>query len=80
MRRLVTSRGLPSNSTCVLKTEPGKLDIKRHEPGILFISLTLGFALQTSDYEVIIDVCVDSASLGTSFKKCNVIMKAQAVR
>ena len=27
------------NSTCVLKAEPGKLDIKRREPGILFISL-----------------------------------------
>ena len=31
-------------------------------------------ALQTSDYGVIFDVCVDLASLATSFKKCNVIM------
>ena len=38
LRSFVTSRGLPSNSTCVLKVEPGKLDIKRREPGILFIS------------------------------------------
>ena len=30
--------------------------------------------LQTSDYDVIFDFCVDSASLATSFKKCNVIM------
>ena len=30
--------------------------------------------LRTSDYDVISDVCVDSASLATSFKKCNVIM------
>ena len=37
--RLLTWRGLLSDSTCVLKAEPGKLDIKRHEPGILFISL-----------------------------------------
>ena len=27
--------------TCIFKTEPGKLDIKRHEPGILFISLPI---------------------------------------
>ena len=32
------------------------------------------FTLQTSDYDVIFDVCVDLASLATSFKKCNVIM------
>ena len=30
--------------------------------------------LQTSNYDVIFDFCVDSASLATSFKKCNVIM------
>ena len=30
--------------------------------------------LQTSDYDVIFDFCVDSATLATSFKKCNVIM------
>ena len=30
--------------------------------------------LLTSDYDVIFDVCVDLASLATSFKKCNVIM------
>ena len=28
-------------STCVLKALPGKLDIKRREPGILFISLPI---------------------------------------
>ena len=37
----MTSRGLPSDSLCVLKAEPGKLDIKRREPGILFISLPI---------------------------------------
>ena len=55
--------------TCVLKAEPGKPHIKRHEPGIPFFSLTLGFALQTSDSDIIIDVCVNSMSLTTSFKK-----------
>ena len=38
---MLTSRGLPSNSTYVLKAEPGKLDIKRREPSILFISLPI---------------------------------------
>ena len=33
------------------------------------------FTRQTSDYEVIFDFCVDSASLATSFKKCNFIDK-----
>ena len=36
---MMTSKDLPSDSKCVLKAEPGKLDIKRREPGILFISL-----------------------------------------
>ena len=39
LRMLVVSRGLPSDATCILEAEPGKLDIKRHKPGILFISL-----------------------------------------
>ena len=30
--------------------------------------------LQTSNYEVVSDFCVDSASVATSFKNCNVIM------
>ena len=39
--RLLTLRDLPSDSTCVLKAEPGKLDFKRHEPGILSIILPI---------------------------------------
>ena len=38
---MLTSRGLPSDSTCVLKAEPITLDIKRRKPGILFISLPI---------------------------------------
>ena len=53
--RLLTSRGLPSDSTCVLKAEPGKLDIKIREPGILFISLPIVDTLQTSENDVIFD-------------------------
>ena len=37
--RWLTSGGLPSDSTYVVKAEPGKLDIKRHSTSILFISL-----------------------------------------
>ena len=37
--RLLTSRGLPSDSAYFLEAEPGKLDIKRCEHGSLFISL-----------------------------------------
>ena len=51
---MLTSRGLPSDSTRILKDEPGKLGVKRHEPGILFIS-----TLQTSNYDVIIEFRVD---------------------
>ena len=38
---MLTWQGLPSDSTCVLKAEPGKLDIKRRKPDILFISLPI---------------------------------------
>ena len=41
-RTLVESRGLPSDSTCVLEAEPGKLDIKLCELGFLFICLQVG--------------------------------------
>ena len=67
---MLTSRGLPSDSTCVLKAEPCKFDIKSHKPGILFISLPIFFTLQTSDNDVILDFCVDAASLATSLQKC----------
>ena len=36
---MLTSQGLLSDSTCVFEAELGKLDIKRCEHGILFISL-----------------------------------------
>ena len=45
---LVESRGLPRDSTCAVEAKPGKLDVERREPGILFISLSIG-----SDYGVI---------------------------
>ena len=57
------SRGFPHNSTCILGAELGRLDIKRHSPGILFISLPIA-----SDYDVIIDFIVDPVSSATSLK------------
>ena len=36
---MLALRGLPSDSSSVLEAEPGKLDIKRYEPGIIFINL-----------------------------------------
>ena len=65
------SRGMPSISTCVPEAEPGKLDIKGSESGILFTSL-----LVTSDHDVIINFA-SNQSLTTSFKEC--LIKAHAV-
>ena len=42
LRKLVESQGLRSDSTCILKAEPGELDIRRCKPGILFNSLPIG--------------------------------------
>ena len=59
LRTLVESRGLPSDSTCVVQAEPGKFDIKLRELAVVFYFISL---LETNDYDVIIDICVDSAS------------------
>ena len=49
-RTLVESRVLPSDSTCVLEAELGKLGIRRHKPGacILFINLPIGSFFKTT--------------------------------
>ena len=41
LRRLVDITRLAKDSTSVLEAEADKLDIKRREPGILFISLPI---------------------------------------
>ena len=41
MRTSVESQSLQSKSTCILEAEIDKLDIKRREPGILFIILPI---------------------------------------
>ena len=58
--------GKSQASTCVVKAEPCKLGIKRRKLG-RFKSC---FTLQTSDYDVIIDLRDDSKSSTMSFKKC----------
>ena len=70
---IFTIRTSLAMSAGVLKAQPGKLDIKKREPGILLISLKL-FIVETSDYDVIIYFRVDSMSLTASFKKSNVMM------
>ena len=55
---LIRKACLQSDSTFVFEAEPGKLDIQRREPGILFFQFTSWFALQTNNYAVIIDFCV----------------------
>ena len=57
-----------SDSTFVLKAEPGKL-----ETWYSIYQFTNCFTLQ-SDYDVIFEFCVESAALTTSFKKSNGIM------
>ena len=67
---MLTSQGLPSDSTYVLKAVPGKLDIKRNKPDILFISLPTDSLLKLA-IDIIFHFCVDSASLTASFEKYN---------
>ena len=59
---MLTSRGLPSDSTCVLKALPDKLDIKRREPGILFISLPIASLFKLAVMAYLFYFCVDSAA------------------
>ena len=46
LRTLVDIARLAERSTSVLKAEPGKVDNKRRDPGILFISLPICFNLK----------------------------------
>ena len=65
------SRGLLSHSTCASKAEPGKLDIKRRESGIFYLSVYL-LVLSLKNLAIMTKLsffCVDSALLMTSFKK-----------
>ena len=48
---------LTNDSACILKAEPGKLDIERHTSWYSIYQFTSWFTPQTSNYDVIIDVC-----------------------
>ena len=44
------------------------------DPNLVFDLSVYKFTLQTSDYDIIIEISVDSMSLTMSFKKCNVMI------
>ena len=56
-------RGLPSDSTSVLKAEPGNLYNKRRQPGIPFISLAVVSIFKLAIMTLFVDVRVESESL-----------------
>ena len=60
-RTLVDIARLAEQINSLLKAKPGKLDIERLEPGIIFIT-THCFTLQSSDYDISFDYCIVSAS------------------
>ena len=64
LRTLVESRGLPSNLTCTLKAEQGKVET------YYIYQFTNRFTLQAtcSDYDLIIDLRIDSMSPTASLK------------
>ena len=53
--RFFTRQGFENACWIARHAEPGKFDIKRRQPGILFISLQFGTSLKNSDYDVIIE-------------------------
>ena len=53
---------IASDSTSILKAEPCKLDYQKTQTWYSIYQFTHCFTLQTSDYDVIFDFCVDSAS------------------
>ena len=70
-----------SDSTSILRALPGKVDIKRREPGSLQVGSLFKLAITTCT--VVIDFRVESTSLTTSFKivqRHDDLIKACAVR
>ena len=63
LRTLVELRGLSSDSTCLLEAEPGKHDAVSKDANLVFY---LSVYKLLAIVDVIIDLCVDSASLATS--------------
>ena len=65
---LLTSRGLPSDSTCVLKAESGKFDIKRRLPGILLINIPIGLLTLQTGSQWLSGTVLDSIPMGRGFE------------
>ena len=63
LRTLVELRGLSSDSTCLLEAESGKHDTVSKDANLVFY---LSVYKLLAIVDVIIDLCVDSASLVTS--------------
>ena len=61
---LVDIARLAKRSKCVLQDEPGSLSKEANL--VFYLSVYPLFHSQTSDYDVIIDFCVNSVSLATS--------------
>ena len=57
-------------------SKPNLVNLISKDANLVFYlsSYQVEFTLQTSEYDVMLDFCVHSASLATSFKKCSVIM------
>ena len=53
---------ITSHSTRILKAEPGRLDYQKTQTCYSIYQFTHYFTLQNSDYDVIFNFCVDSAS------------------
>ena len=72
--KLLNFWALPHDSTCLPEAESGKLDIKGRESDKLnsIDQLAHWFTYQTDGYDLIIDLCVDLASL-MSFKQIEII-------
>ena len=75
LRTLVESEALPSIPACIIKAEPGKLDIKRCVLGNLVFYLLVYPLVDSSSWGLRSNYrfSVDSTS-SRSFKKCNVML------
>ena len=82
---MLTSRGLPRTHVDIARlaerlnnafSKPSLVNLISKDANLVFYLSVYPLlnTLQTSDYDVYFYFCVDSSSLATSFKKCNVIM------
>ena len=73
-RLLISS--LPGSALRTLVESPSLVNLISKDANLVFYLSVYPLlnTLQTSDYDLIFDFCVDSASLATPFKKCNVIL------